>query len=212
MFHAIETFFRWLAKLEWLPPGILKLWTALLSLTLGESLAILCLMLAVLLAGAAAANRFFMCYFIRPVPRSSLPPEPTQKGFSIKGFGIKHLVLLLIALLPGGIVGSVVAYTVMGKERWRQSSLRILGLSLLPAAMLAAMRHPGFPHKEWRDALYVGGVLGLTFGVLQLWISIKLIREYFGEPDICVPWWPPAALWLQTGLLFACLSALRRMV
>lgn len=212
MFHAIETFFRWLAKLEWLPPTVLKLWTALLNLSLGESLAILCLFLAVLFAGAAAANRFFMCYFVRPVPRSSLPPEPPQKRFAIKGFGIKHFVLLLIALLPGGIVGSVVAYAVMGKERWRQSSLRILGLSLLPAAMLALMRFPGFPHKEWRDALYIGGVLGLTFGVLQLWISIKLVREYFGEPDICVPWWPPTALWLQTGLLTACFIVLLRVV
>lgn len=206
MFHAIETFFRWIAKLEWLPPSILKLWNALLSLTLGESLAILTLMLAVLLAGAAAANRFFMCHFEKPLPRSALPPEPPKKGF-----GIKHLALLLIAILPGGLVGSVVVFAVMGKERWRQSALRILGLSLIPAAMLAIMRHPGFPHKEWRDALYVGGVLGLTFGVLQLWICIKLVREYFGEPDICVPWWPPTALWLQTGLLFACLTVLLRM-
>lgn len=206
MLHAIETFFRWLAKLEWLPPSVLKLWHALLSLTLGESLAIVLLMIAVLLAGAAAANRFFMCHFIRPVPRSELPPEPPKKGF-----GIKHLVLLLIAILPGGLVGSVVVFAVMGKERWRQSALRILGLSLVPAAMLALMRHPGFPHKEWRDALYVGGVLGLTFGVLQLWICIKIVREYFGEPDICVPWWPPTALWLQTGLLIACCSVLLRM-
>jgi len=206
MFHAIETFFRWVAKLEWLPPAVSKLGIALLSLTLGESLAILSLSLAVLITGAAAANRFFMCHFIRPVPRSALPPEPPKKGF-----GIKHLVLLLIALLPGGIVGSVVAYAIMGKERWRQSALRILGLSLIPAAMLAVMRYSGFPHKEWRDALYIGGVLGLTFGVLQLWICTKLVREYFGEPDICVPWWPPTALWLQTGLLVACLTVLLRM-
>jgi hypothetical protein len=29
---------------------------------------------------------------------------------------------------------------------------------------------------------------------------IKLLREWWGEPDECVPWWPPLALWMQ-GLL-----------
>jgi sulfite exporter TauE/SafE len=207
MLHAFETFFRWVATMEWVPPGIMKLWRALLTLSLGEDIAILFLLFAVLLAGAAAANRFFMLEFHKPLPREALPPEPPKKGF-----GLKHLVLLLIAILPGGLVGSVVVYTVMGKALWRASALKILGLSMIPALALAAMRVKGFPHPEWRDALYIGGVLGLTFGVLQIWIAIKLVREYFGEPDVCVPWWPPAALVLQFGLLTATLYAIVKLV
>lgn len=206
MLHAFETFFRWVATLEWVPPGLMKLWRALLSLSLGEDIAILFLLVAVILAGAAAANRFFMLEFSRPLPREALPPEPPKKGY-----GLKHLVLLLIAILPGGLVGSVVVYTVMGKSQWRQSCLRILALSMIPALALAAMRIKGFPHPEWRDALYIGGVLGLAFGVLQIWISIKILREYFGEPDVCVPWWPPAALVLQFGMLVATTFAIVRL-
>lgn len=203
MVRAIETFFRWVATLEWVPPIFIKIWHALLQLSLGEWIAILALMLAVVLSGAAAANRFFMCYFHMPVPRASLPPDPPKKGF-----GIKHLVLLLIALLPGGLVGSVVAYAIMGKEGWRRSTLYIVGLSLIPALMLGVLRYRGFPHPEWRDAIYIGGVIGLTFGVLQLWICTKLLREYFGEPDVCVPWWPPLSLWIQTAMLVGGMAVL----
>jgi hypothetical protein len=47
----------------------------------------------------------------------------------------------------------------------------------------------------------VSGLLGLIFGLLHVWALVKLLRQWWGESDECVPWWPPAALWLQIVML-----------
>jgi hypothetical protein len=205
MQKVFESFVSWLSTLQWVPDIVRRLWQALLVLSLGESTAVLMLFVAVAISSLVIANRFFMLRFEAPLARAELPPEPPRKGF-----GLKHLLLLVIAVLPGGLVGSVLLYTVIGKEHWRASSLGILVLALIPAFALILLRMPWFPHPELRDALYAGGVAGLSFGVLQFWICIKILREYIGEPDVCVPWWPPLAWWFQAGMLALSIHALLR--
>ena len=65
-----------------------------------------------------------------------------------KGFGLRHLVMILVALLPGGMVGMFTLYAIMGKENWRRDSLLITGLALLPAGLLIALRWPDFPQTD----------------------------------------------------------------
>lgn len=114
-------------------------------------------------------------------------------------------MLFLIALLPGGLVGTFAVMSVMGKAQWRQDALKIFAMSLIPAVPLGLLRMEWFPWPHWRDAVYVSGVPGLVFAVLQVWIVIKLLRQWWGEPDEYIPWWPPFVLVLQWLLLAGCI-------
>jgi len=166
------------------------------DLPIGEKLGLGVLFFACFTGTLAAANRFVSGPFSWSVDRATLV-LPKQR----KGFGIKHLVLLLIALLPGGLVASFTVYAIMGKGNWRRDSVFVLGLASLPSALLLSARTEHFPWPELSDAIYFSGLLGLIFGMLHLWILIKLLRQWWGEPDECVPFWPPLALLLQWALL-----------
>ena len=191
---------------EWLHqiPGLERLrqlpWHRVGALYIGEKLALGVLAFVTLTEVVVAANRFMAMEFAFPVTRKAVR-TPKRK----KGFGLKHLALVLLALLPGGVVGTFSVILVMGKEHWRRDAFWIVGISLPFALMLFLLRASFFPWPQWSDALYVSGTIGLIFGILQVWAMIKLLREWWGEPDECVAWWPPLALWCQALMLAAVL-------
>ncbi|HEY3323263.1 MAG TPA: hypothetical protein VGP72_22605 [Planctomycetota bacterium] len=176
---------------HWLPV-LRPHWERISELYIGEKLAIGTLLVVSLLGSIAATNRFFAGHFGWPKARKALK-APKRK----KGFGIKHVILVLLALLPGGLVGTFTVYAIMGKERWRRDALTIVEISVLPGLLLLSLRAPFLPWPQLRDTVYFSGLLGLIFGLLQIWAAVKLLREWLGEPDECVPWWPPLALCLQ---------------
>lgn len=188
---SISGVLEWFARMVPLP------WQRLAELYIGEKLALGSLLCVTLMGAIAGINRFLAGEFSWPKRRKSIK-TPKRK----KGFGVKHIVLLLIAILPGGLVGTATVYAVMGKEHWRKDALWIVTFSFLPALLLMLFRAAWFPWPHYRDAIYLSGLMGLIFGMLQLWALIKLLREWWGEPDECVPWWPPAAFWLQLLLLW----------
>lgn len=171
-------------------------WRRFGELYVGESIALSVLAFATFVCAVAAMNRFLAGDF-------NWPKKSRAGGSKKRAFGLKYFALLFVALLPGGLVGTFAVYAVMGKDHWRRDALLIVGASLAPALLLILMRATFFPWPGLRDSVYVGGIVGLVFGVLQLWALIKLLRESIGEPDECVPWWPPLALWAQSGLLIA---------
>ena len=168
------------------------------ALYLGEKFALACLLPVSLMGCVAALNRFLAGEFAWPKPRKAVK-EPKRK----KGFGLKHLAMLLLALLPGGLVGTVAVYALVGKEKWRSDALLMVGLSAVPALLLLLLRAGFFPWPELRDTVFLSGTLGLAFGLLQVCALVKLLREWWGEPEECVAWWPPLALCLQMLLLGA---------
>ena len=173
-------------------------WERIGELSTGEKLALSSLLAVTVIEMVSASNRFLLLEFAKPKPPKSVK-TPKRK----KGFGIKHVALLLIALLPGGLVGSFVVYTIMGKEDWRRDAISIMGFSLIPLLLLMLLRASWFPWPEFLDAIYISGLIGLIFALLQVWLMIKLLREWWGEPDECVPWWPPMALCMQAILTWA---------
>ena len=188
----------WLPRMEWLEQVLGLPWQRIPELYIGEKLALAGLAAATCIGGVTALDRLFAGDFSWPKARRTGRP-PKRK----KGLGVKWVVMALIALLPGGLVGMAGIYTIMGKEKWRSDALRIAGLSLAPAGLLGVLRLEWFPWPELRDSVYVSGLFGLVFGLLQTWAMIKLLRQWWGEPDECVPWWPPMALCLQAALLAA---------
>jgi hypothetical protein len=189
----------WLTQLEFIQPLLRLPWERLQKLFIGEKIALGTLLGASLLGSVAAVNRFLACEFAFPKPRKSVR-TPRRK----KGFGIKHAVLLLVAILPGGLVGSFAVYAVMGRAMWRRDALIIVGASFVPALLLLLLRASFFPWPHFADEVYISGILGITFGLLHVWAMIKLLREWWGEPEECVAWWPPAALWVQLAFFAAC--------
>ncbi len=178
-------------------------WEHFRHLYTGEKLALAALAFVSLAGATAAVNRLLAGPFSWPRPRYTVR-KPRRK----KGFGLKQLMLLLLAFLPGGLAGTLVVYTVMGRGKWRRDALWIFAASFVPALLLLGMRAVSFSGPELREATIFGGTLGLVFGLLQIWILIKLLREWWGEPDECVAWWPPAALNLQMLALCACVYRL----
>ena len=193
-----------LGALEWLHqfPGMERLrhvpWQRIGALYIGEKLALGVFTFVTVFEVVVAANRFMAMEFAFPKPRKSVR-TPKRK----RGFGLKWVALALLALLPGGLVGTFVVIAVMGKDHWRRDAFWIIGLSVPFALALFLIRASFFPWPQFADALYISGSIGLIFGILQLWALIKLLREWWGEPDECVAWWPPLALWCQ----LLCLSA-----
>jgi len=199
MFPLLAGLPDWVARIEWIERVLALPWDRLRTLYVGEKLALSTLLAVALIGGVAAINRLLAGEFHGPKPRKSVR-TPRRK----KGFGLKHLVLLLIALLPGGLVGTVAVYAVMGKDNWRRDAVWIIGLSVPPALLLALLRADWFPWPQLGDTVYLSGLLGMIFALLQIWALVKLLRQWWGEPEECVPWWPPAALCLQVLLLAAC--------
>jgi len=171
-------------------------WYRFQTLYIGEKVALLFLAGVVFIGGVAALDRLFTGNFSWPRARRTGKSQKQKKGL-----GVKWLVLALLALLPGGVVGMFTVYTIMGKEKWRGEALRIVGMSLVPAGLLGLLRLEDFPWPEARDSVYISALFGLVFGLLHVWALVKLLRQWWGEPDECVPWWPPLALCLQVLLL-----------
>jgi hypothetical protein len=121
---------------------------------------------------------------------------------SKKDGGLKYFFLLLIALLPGGLIGTAAVAVLVGRKQWRRDAAYIQFVALVPALPLGLLTWSGFPWPWIADNLWLNGTLGLTFALLQFWATLKLLREAWGEPEQKVPWWPPLALFVQT-LLFA---------
>src|SRR5260221_10832582 len=96
-------------------------------LHIGDKLALASLLAVAMMGAIAALNRFLAGEFALPKPRSSVK-TPRRK----KGFGLKHLVFVVLAVLPGGIVGTLAVYAVLGKEHWRRDAFYIVGMSLIP--------------------------------------------------------------------------------
>ena len=187
---------QWLPRIEWLDRILALPWERIYSLYIGEKLALGALAAVTFIGAVAALDRFFSGHYGWPKARRATKPSRRKKGL-----GVKWLVLLLIALLPGGLAGMAAVYAVMGKEDWRHDALYIVGASFVLALVLVMLRQAWFPWPDARDSVYVSGLPGLVFGLLQLWATIKLLRQWWGEPDECVPWWPPGALLVQTALL-----------
>ena len=194
-----------LARIEWLYhiPGIEPLlqqhWERIGALFIGEKIALAALAAVVMTESVVAANRFMAMEFAWPKPRKSV-----KKAKREKGFGLKKVALLVLALIvPGGLVGTFVIVAIMGKENWRRDAYWIVGLSLPFVLLLFLLRASFFPWPEWKDHLYISGTLGLIVGLLQVWAMIKLLREWWGEPDECIGWWPPLALGCQALCLAA---------
>ena len=192
MWYVLEKMFGWVPEL---PPvrWVLALpWPRLNELSIGEKLSLVTLALCVTAAGLVAMNRFLAMEFSDPLPRKQVR-TPRRK----KGFGLRYLVVAAAAVLPGGLVAAFTIPMLMGKEHWRVDALKIFLLSLIPLFLLLVLR---FTQHSWLPApldFTFSAVLGLSFSMMQAWLTIKLLREGLGEPEECVPWWPPLALCAQ---------------
>ncbi len=177
-------------------------WWKLRELPLGAWLVLGALLLCVLTVGLAAASHALTRMI------SSKPPQSAEIRTSArKPWGVKALALIVLAILPMGLTAAGLIYLVMGKAHWRRDALALSLSSLLFLAPLAWLASPYFPYAEWQRNEWAWLVLALGFALVQLWALVKLLREYWGEPDDRVPLWPPAAWWLQGILLAGCLTA-----
>ena len=191
---------EWFSHPEILDRILRHMWERLAAMYIGEKIAMITLLLVSIIGSIASVNRYFSGHFGVPVPRKIVKAPKRAKGF-----GVKYLVLLGVALLPGGMVGMFTIYSIMGTSHWRRDASIIVGGSLIPAACLVALRFDSFPWAHLHDSVYVSGLIGMIFALLQCWASIKLLREWWGEPDECVAWWPPIALCMQVAVL--CIAA-----
>jgi hypothetical protein len=167
-------------------------------LPIGARIAAGMLLLMVVVGWAAAFNM--------ALGRAEIALElrrPARRKKSKRRFGLKHLALLLVALLPGGLVGTAAVALILGKKDWRRDAVYIQ-LAALPVGLaLAGLSWPRFPWPELADHIFLTGALGLTYALLQFWTTLKLLRQTWGEPEMSVPWWPACALWMQTLVLAA---------
>lgn len=111
---------------------------------------------------------------------------------------LKAVALAILLILPGGLIGAAAVGIIVGKQYWRVSAVLIQFLAAIPFIALGWLSWVAFPWPWIAENIWVNGTLGLTFGLLQLWATLKLLREAWGEPHDQVPWWPPMALWVQT--------------
>lgn len=178
---------RWLQSLHW---------HRIAELSTGEHIAWGTLLVCVLLGGLAALDRLTASADLQ---NPDAPKKPKRR----RKFDPRYLVLVLVALLPGGLVGSAAVVLAMGKAHWRRDAISIVAASLPVLWLLLWMRSSYFPLPQVAWNFYITGVFGIAFGLLHLWATVKLLREYWGEPLKKVPWYPPQALWLQSLLLGA---------
>jgi len=129
-------------------------------------------------------------------------------GRESKGW-LKAVGFALLFVLPGGMIGAAAVAVIVGRKHWRASAVLIQFLATIPFLAVGCLSWTEFPWPWIAETIWVNGTLGLTFGLLQLWATLKLLREAWGEPPEKVAWWPPLALWMQTlFLLDAALAVL----
>ncbi|MCZ7648072.1 MAG: hypothetical protein M5U26_22900 [Planctomycetota bacterium] len=173
-------------------------WWRFAALTMGLKLALAILALCVALTALAAASHVLARLFARPSSES----EPASgEARPRKGWGLKAAVLLILAILPMGLTAAGAVYLVMGKANWRRDALALFVGSLSFALPLGWLASPWFPYPEWARSEYVVLLPALGFSMLQLWALVKVLREYWGEPDERVPLFPPIVWWAQALLL-----------
>jgi len=168
-------------------------WSRLGELPAGAQIALGGLIFAAALGWVAAIDAF-----LTPDPKT-----PKRK----RRFGPRALALLVLAILPGGLVGTAAVVLIMGRKDWRRDAIHIVGVSLIPGGLLAWFCSPSSPVERLAFAPRISDAileaLGILFACLHVWALVKLLREAWGEPEDKVPWWPPLALVLQTLLLVA---------
>ena len=182
--------------LAFLPPGWAEAppWKYLEAFSAGAWIALGSLALAVVVGWAVSLNAIWQRIEPLLVRRRRSPQKKRR-------FGPKHLALILVALLPGGLVGAAAVALVLGKKDWRRDALYIQFAAVPLCAVLGVLCWPAFPWPALADSIFLTGTLGLTCGLLHLWTLLKLLRQAWGEPPAKAPWWPPSALWIQTLVL-----------
>jgi len=175
----------WILDLDWQ-----RLW----HLPMSAWIALGPLAFSIVMIGSAAMGSLL---------RERYPPLPGTVILTPRKnrFGLKAVVLVLIALLPGGLVGAAAIHFLLGKKNWRGDSILILAVSLIPGLFLTYLLSGKFPFPEVAHNFMVRGSAALAFGVMQLWIMAKLLREVWGEPHEKVSWWPALAWILQLVVL-----------
>jgi hypothetical protein len=148
------------------------------------------LLIVVLLGWAVAIGRMW-----ERAHRRKRPVGQESKGW------LKAVGLALLFVLPGGMIGAAAVAVIVGKKHWRASAVLIQFLSVIPFLTVGWLSWTRFPWPWIAENIWVNGTLGLTFGLLQVWAMLKLLREAWGEPPASVAWWPPLALWMQTLFL-----------
>lgn len=172
--------------------GASQVWTGVTHAHLSVELALGTLAVTVLAGWVVALGR--MCVRVRDFFWK-------KRATGEKKSWPKRVGLVLAVLLPGGLVGTAAVALVMGKEHWRRDVVWIVGAAMIPAAALMWLNAADFPFPRLHESLVLQCTLAVSFGVLHLWVAIKLMREAFGEPADKVRWWPPLGLWLQTCVL-----------
>lgn len=176
-----------------------QLWAGVVHANFGVKMALATLAVCVVAGWVVALARMVMrvrrFFRKKEVPREKNP-------------WIKRIGVALAILVPGGLVGTAAVALVMGKELWRRDAVWIVGAAMLPGAALWWLNTVEFPYRFLHDSLLLHCALAVSFGVLQLWVAIKLMREAFGEAAEKVRWWPPLGLWLQTCVLVTGLALL----
>jgi hypothetical protein len=148
------------------------------------------LLVVVLLGWAVAIGRMWERLYVH---------KKTGKQES-KGW-LKAVGLAVLFVLPGGMIGAAAVAVIVGKKHWRSSAVLIQFMSVIPFLAVGWLSWMNFPWPWIAEDIWVNGTLGLTFGLLQLWATLKLLREAWGESPENVPWWPPLALWMQSLFL-----------
>ena len=211
----IDVWERFTATLqEWFAPVLALPWSRVANAPLGIHVYLGTLAGAVLLTGLAA----FGCIWRKLDDPAPPAPEPvadpggstTSTRIAKKRFGLKSVALLLIAILPGGLVGSVAVLSLLGKENWRSNAVTIFEFSLIPALGLIWMDlhfHPVVVPAFIQPAhVELEMFFGLTGAFMHFWITLKYLKQYWSEPDERLPMWPPAIWWAQIaqvgGLLY----------
>ena len=161
--------------------------------------------LSVLLVGFAAFGCIWRKLDDPKPPTGPLAEWPAPK----KRYGMKTIILVLITLLPGGLVGSATILALLGRENWRRDAEYILAYSIIPTLGLLWLGTrltplsvpPGIATVQYELELFCG----LTAAFMHFWIMLKCLKQYWGEPDDRIPWWPPLVWWSQL-LLFGGVS------
>lgn len=167
-----------------------KAWARIMQLPPGAWIGGGTLAVIVLLGWAVAIGRMW-----ERAQRRKKPSGKESKGW------LKAVGFAILFVLPGGMIGAAAVAVIVGKKHWRASAVLIQFLSVIPFLAVGWLSWTGFPWPWIAEDIWVNGTLGLTFGLLQLWATLKLLREAWGERPNRVAWWPPLALWMQTLFL-----------
>jgi hypothetical protein len=165
-------------------------WSRIMQLPSGAWIGGGTLLVVVLLGWMVALDRMW-----ERTHRHKRPSGQPSKGW------LKAVGLAVLFVLPGGMIGAAAVAVIVGKKHWRASAVLIQFLAVVPFLAVGWLSWTGFPWPWIAEDIWVNGTLGLTFGLLQLWATLKMLREAWGEPPENVAWWPPLALWTQTLFL-----------